>query len=442
MKVASLFSGIGGADLGFERAGHEVVFQCELDKHARGILKRHWPTVQTMEDIRDVRGRDLPEFDVLVGGFPCQDLSVAGRRAGLAGERSGLFHEFARIADEAHPEWVVIENVPGLRSSNEGRDLEVVIATLGELGYVGGFATLDAQYAHVPQRRERVFIVGQLGGGIERVAQVLFEPESVCGDSPPSRAKREDVAGTLGGSSQSGGFRTTVLDGHGAYVVAEVANPLTASAGHHGHSSPRGDGGDNLIVVAENQRGEVRMMDISPALGAGGGKPGSGYTAIVIQDGREIEKHQNGLGISTEDLAYTLDGTGAQAVYVPEVAGALTGEMYHHGGVPNQTLSSDGQQLTVGYVPTISVAVTSKWAKGSGGPAGDEHYNLVAPHRVRRLTPLECERVMGFPDGWTDGQADSHRYKQLGNAIVPSVAEWIAARIGKAHLAAGLEAVQ
>ena len=368
MRAGSLFSGIGGFDLGFKRAGMEVAWQCEIDKQARAVLARHWPGVPCYDDVTKLRGADLSRVDVLCGGFPCQDISVAGKRAGLAGERSGLWFEFARIAGELKPQWVVIENVPGLRSSNGGLDLATILRGLAELGYMGAWWSPDAQYFGLAQRRERVFIVGHLGSG--RAVEVLPDTASLCGHPAPSREAGEGIAGTLGGSSQSGGFRTTDLDNNGAYVTLGTSH-----------------GVDNL-AVAPTLSGNPRNRSY----------PGSDPIVFVapvyaIQDGREMEKAQNGLGVS-ESVAYTLDGTGAQAVgYVPEF-------------VPN--------------------AMSSKWAKGAGGPAGDEVQNLVAPQSmVRRLTPTECERLQGFPDGWTAGQADSHRYKQLGNAVAVPVAEWI-----------------
>lgn len=160
MKVGSLFSGVGGFDLAFERAGFEIAWQCEIDRHASAVLKRHWPDVRLIGDVHDIGPGDGP-IDVLVGGFPCQDLSVAGRRAGLAGERSGLFFEFARCIETLAPEWVVIENVPGLLSSNGGRDMATVVGTLGKLGYGWAYRVLDAQYDHLAQRRERVLRRGR-----------------------------------------------------------------------------------------------------------------------------------------------------------------------------------------------------------------------------------------------------------------------------------------
>ena len=126
----SLFSGIGGFDLGFERAGMECAWQVETDIRARGVLARHWPEVERYEDVRNVGRNDLRAVDVVCGGFPCQDVSIAGRRAGLAGERSGLWFEFHRVLDELRPRWCIIENVPGLLSSNAGRDFATILSGL------------------------------------------------------------------------------------------------------------------------------------------------------------------------------------------------------------------------------------------------------------------------------------------------------------------------
>src|SRR5581483_12507885 len=210
MTYGSLFTGIGGFDLGNDRAGFECKWQVEKDKDCQRVLSRHWPNVKRGRLVEEVTLAEYERVDLICGGFPCQDLSVAGQRKGLAGERSGLWHEFHRIIGEFTPSWCVIENVPGLFSSNGGRDFLTVVRGLAELGYCVAWTVLDSQYAGVAQRRERVFIVGSLGNG--SCAEVLFEPESVRGDSPPSRKAGKDVAGTIGGSSQSGGFRTTYLD--------------------------------------------------------------------------------------------------------------------------------------------------------------------------------------------------------------------------------------
>src|SRR5690606_26245866 len=196
-KVGSLFSGVGGFDMGLEAAGMRVAWQVEIDPQARAVLRKHWPDVDLHEDVRNVGSANLAPVDLICGGFPCQDLSVAGRRAGLAGERSGLWWEVHRILGELAPRWVLVENVPGLLSSNGGRDLATVLHGLGQLGYWWTFRVLDLQHFGVPQRRRRVFIVGHLGAPCP--PEVLFEPESVQGHPAPGREAGARVAGSLTG---------------------------------------------------------------------------------------------------------------------------------------------------------------------------------------------------------------------------------------------------
>lgn len=392
MKAISLFTGVGGFDLGFERAGIETVLQAERDPHCLKVLERHWPQTDRVDDVRCVAGRlaygggepddGLPGrsgADLVFGGFPCQDLSVAGKRAGLGGERSGLWFEFHRVLSELRPRWTVIENVPGLLSSNGGRDFGIVLDGLGELGYGVAWAVLDAQYFGVPQRRRRVFIVGCLGEP-RRAQQVLSVCESCGGNPETGRAAGERVAYSL-----TAGVRGTG-DGHGN---AWNSNYVTA-----------------------------------------------------IQDVRVVrDKKQNGIGIAQGEPMYTLDGTSQHGVHI---APALTAS----GRGTERTGESRGQDPLVvdTYIPAIvGQAVNAKWAKGSSGPSGDEVQNMIGVSQgVRRLTPLECERLQGFPDGWTEGESDSHRYRQMGNAVCVPVAEWIGHRIvatEKARIATGLGSV-
>lgn len=176
IKVASFFAGIGGFDLAFEKCGAEVVWQCEINKFGQSVLKKHWPNVALCPDIKKVKPSDIPEgTNVWCGGFPCQDLSSAnqGKRKGLSGERSGLFYDFTRLAKAKKPNWVVLENVPGLLNSHSGEDFRCVLEELDELGYGVSWRVLDAKYFGTPQRRRRVYIVGSLGS--LRSARVLFE---------------------------------------------------------------------------------------------------------------------------------------------------------------------------------------------------------------------------------------------------------------------------
>ncbi|MBO4211948.1 MAG: DNA (cytosine-5-)-methyltransferase [Oscillospiraceae bacterium] len=180
MKAASFFSGIGGIDLGLEKAGVEVAFQCEILKFGRQVLNRHWRNVPFQEDITKITGKDVPEVEIFAGGFPCQDLSLAnqGKRKGLEGARSGLFFKYAELIQEKRPRWVFIENVPGLLNSAKGGDFHVVLTTLDELGYGVAWRVLDAKFFGTPQRRRRTYIVASLG--TIGAAEVLFE----CGTNP------------------------------------------------------------------------------------------------------------------------------------------------------------------------------------------------------------------------------------------------------------------
>jgi DNA (cytosine-5)-methyltransferase 1 len=347
VNAVSLFSGIGGFDLGFERAGIETVLQVEINKHALVLLERHWPLVERITDVRGVGTPTSGGVDLIYGGFPCQDISVAGKRAGLSGERSGLWFEFARILEDVRPRWCVIENVAGLLSSGSpaGGDLGLILDTLVKLGYGVAWRTLDAQFFGVPQQRRRVFVVGHLGDPAAAAA-VLAVGESSGWDSSESRAPRKDLAHAITG-------RAEALERDG--LANNVAHALTAS------QRPRGDGSDNLIAQT------------------------------VALRGRD--------GVGTAELG------GVRATALRASSG---------GG--------DKAHVLVG-------TLTAKGPNGLGAPEVDGGYYIAEALGVRRLTPLECERLQGFPDGWTAGQADTHRYHQLGNAVCVVVAEWIGHRL-------------
>lgn len=197
--AVSLFAGVGGFDLALERNGYDVVAAVEIDKNCRQVLGKHFPNTKLFEDVQKVTGKDLfnagfrPSGGIITGGFPCQDLSVAGKRAGLAGERSGLFWEIARLVEETQTEWFVIENVPGLLTSNKGADFGIVLSTMAELGYSVAWRVLDAQYFGVPQRRKRVFIVGRRATDTSP-AEVLFKREGLRRDITQGKPQGQDSA--------------------------------------------------------------------------------------------------------------------------------------------------------------------------------------------------------------------------------------------------------
>jgi len=225
LRMASFFSGIGGFDLGFEQAGFEIVFQCEIDDFCIGVLERHWPHVLRRKDIREVNNDEIPYAEVWTAGFPCQDVSVArmGPRAGLKGKRSGLFHEFARLIDEGRPRVVVIENVPGLLSSHGGRDFQIVIRTLAELGYCVGWRVFNSKDFGVPQYRKRVYLVGCYRDW-RTVAEILFEPQR---STRNTKKKRQD------GKEPVSPFKESFGDPRKGPIVQGLAYCLYACSARH-----------------------------------------------------------------------------------------------------------------------------------------------------------------------------------------------------------------
>lgn len=252
LTAVSLFAGIGGFELAMQRQGVEVVASVEIDKHANKLLQARFPLVKHFTDVKEVTGKELidagfkPESGIITGGFPCQDLSVAGRRAGLKGERSGLFWEIARILEETKSKYFIIENVPGLLSSSKGRDMGIVIGTLVELGYGVAWRVLDAQYFGVPQRRRRVFIVGSLGDELG-AGKILFEREGLRRDITQSKQEREDT---------STSFARSVNLASGK----EIANTIPAELYHHG-SVVNQDVNNGHLVIEKNIVGALQARD-------------------------------------------------------------------------------------------------------------------------------------------------------------------------------------
>ena len=468
MNFVSLFSGIGGFDLAFERAGLTCAWQSEIDPAASALLERRFPGIPNLGDVRNVNPTTARAVDLVCGGFPCQDVSIAGKRAGLAGDRSGLWFEFHRVLAELRPAWVVIENVPGLLSSNGGRDFAAILYGLGELGYRSAWRILDAQYFGVPQRRRRVFIVGHLRDG--RAAEVLFESESLCGYPPPRPGARQDVAGSLDGRAGGGGFPgsddamtnhvvagTLAAGAHpgsynerdaerGSLIVAdEIAASIRTgySPNGHGHSHGlRGDGSDNIVIaqmpttfdwqagVSANDRASVvdppgltRGLNASRTLAVFGGNNTSGEidvaTALNAHGGSGRMDFESETFVF--EARYARNGRGAPDTIAPPLK-AESG----------QTGKGDAAPLVVFQSSQSGVRQVETHATLDGNNGSRRHNGVIQTSGVRRLTPLECERLQGFYDNYTDGQSDSARYRQLGNAVCVPVVEWIARRIVEA----------
>lgn len=421
MKVGSMFAGIGGFDLGFERAGFEVAWCIEIDKSAQEVLRRNFPNAKVYGDITEVDPDTLEKVDVICGGFPCQDLSVAGRRKGLAGERSGLFHEAMRIVRRLNPRVLVLENVTGLLSSNNGLDFATVIREVGEGWSCQEVAwrVLDSQFFGVAQRRRRVFVVASSDIGCAEQILALSEE---CGGNPPSRDEPRQEAGSASPvrSGADGEFGT-----EGRFIPVtyqDIVGNLNACDAKQVQNQ----------MVSENKF--ICMKE-----------------AIPIQDGREMQKSQNGFGIGEiGDPSYTIDTTGAQAVAVQQaIPIAYRKSRRAQTSDDDETLVDDGLANTLnGFdlgdvrtthavigcdvyngVETMEVSATVTSAVGIGNASGPKAIDRMV---VRRLTPEECCRLQGFPDDWNSWLSDSQRYRQLGNAVTVNVAEWIARRTMKA----------
>ncbi len=450
LTFGSAFAGIGLFDLAFEQAGMRCVWQVEKDAACQSVLAHHWPDVPRFGDIRDVGRHNLTAVDLICGGFPCQDLSLAGNRAGLAGSRSGLWFELHRILRELEPRWVVIENVTGLLSSNEGRDFAVVLggltgripavpdggwqsAGLARGGWYGvAWRVLDAQYFGVAQRRRRVFIVASLGDG--RAAEVLFESDGGAWDSPPGREAAAPIASPL----TSGVSATRGVNPPGRRreddVNLVVAKPLSA---HHGRLDQ-----DNQTYVAQCHGNNVGPMGALRS-GNGGLTGGVPFVARPLAHGATVDHYDESQQtyvvthpLKAEGADGSEDGTGRG---VPIVVDALCSHAPRHGhAMTTQQAAEAGHLVSFhdtgpGWWNESEVAGTLR-AEGENRPSRPSNV-ISSCAGVRRLTPIECERLQGAPDGHTaaNGQSDSARYRQLGNAVCRNVAEWLGQRIVAAH---------
>lgn len=454
IRVVSLFAGIGGFDEGFRRAGMQTIAAVEIDPNCRKLLASRFPKAQLFDDIRQVGKHNLPTCDVICGGFPCQDLSMAGRRAGLKGKHSGLFYEMTRITDELKPAFIVWENVSGLLSSDKGRDFARVLLELDRIGYSGAWTTLDAQYWAVAQRRIRVFgVFARRDIGAERACEILAIREGMSRNTPPRREAGQDVAGTLESRADGGGFPGT--DGACAGHIVPALTATGVGAGRTGNEY--NEANFCIPIVTHTLRAEAdasedgtgRGTPLIPVVaslitagytkdsGINDGRKGRPQNLLVfdernitskanrsrVEPGREshtlhstppmiairtAQTNSNGCGIDDSGTAYTLDGVQGQAVAIHP----------HCIGRAPDAESQGKEYLDDGSVYTHDARGVAQAVAGMG-------------ICVRRLTPTECCRLQGFPDDWFDGLgfSDSVKYRTLGNAVCVNVSYWIGKRL-------------
>jgi len=462
VKHASFFSGVGGLDLGFERAGIETVSVSEIDPYANSVLAERFPSAPNLGSITEVKANDIPEADIWSGGFPCQDLSVAGKRAGFAGKRSSLAFTFLDLVEQRRPRWLVLENVPGLFSSNQGADFGRLLYEMDQLRYGVSWRTLDARYFGVAQRRRRVFLVASLES--DRAGEVLFECESCKWHPAPRQPQRQGAAS--GAPDGSGGNRhgatteqsSPTPDSDGVRAADGLARRLddqsevdTLGATTHRTLQARDwkpgvnnqdisalSRGEGFLVGyqtrADEKNGNFSITEAEVANSLSALWPGDtshrSMTLVqaVIQDSREIaNKTQNGLGVSTEDISYTLTGVDRQAVATESILSFPS----RFGSNANVT---EGQAQSMAH----SAGAPAVFRKSARAQTNEDSETWVEGDVANTLNSFDVGDVRtthAIVGGTQDEDAllpiglDSHRYRCCGNGVVAPVAEWIGRRI-------------
>ena len=324
-RYFSMFTGVGGFELGIGNRA-KCIGVSEIDRFANELLRSKYPDIRNYGDARQINPRELPDFDMLCGGFPCQAFSIAGNRRGFEDTRGTLFFEVARIIEFKRPKIVLLENVKGLLNHEKGETFAVILKTLSELGYDVQWLVLNSKFFGVPQNRERVFIIGNLRR--EPRPEIL-----------PFRENDKEFIGEEDSKQQSGAITRTYYKGNkGTMLKIDKIQ----------------DGGQgNRIYSAEGISTTLQGL-------AGGQGAKTGLYAIPVLTPDRENKRQHGRRFKEE-------------------------------GDPSFTLTQQ------------------------------DIHGITDGMRVRRLTPLECERLQGFSDNWTAGFSDTQRYKMMGNAVTVNV---------------------
>lgn len=454
MRHASFFSGVGGLDLGFERAGIETVSVSEIDPYANSILAQRFPGAPNLGSITEINANDIPEADIWSGGFPCQDLSTAGKRAGFSGKRSSLAFTYLDLVEQRRPRWLVLENVPGLFSSNQGRDFLRLLGEMDDIGYSVAWRTLDARYFGVPQRRRRVFIVACLEPN--RAEQVLFECEGGCGHLAPSKQEREGVASSTSGGSgvigtiiaglanRTGTTQDKLYVGFGDRVSqGSVDNSLNVS------TAPDSDG----VRETNGLAGRLDNQQHVDTLGA------TQHRTLQARDwkagvsNQDINSLSNGDGFLVGYQTRADDKNGNFSINEAEVANSLSALWPSDTSHRSMTLvapsdsiisfpSAYSRQPTkfndVADPLTLSAGAPAVFRKSARAQTNEDSETWVEGDVANTLNSFDVGDVRtthAIVGGTTDEDdllpvgLDSHRYRCCGNGVVAPVAEWIGRRI-------------
>ncbi len=451
MKLGSVCSGIEAASVGWSGLPFEAAFLSEIDQFPRAILRHHYPDIPLHGDFTTIKAGEYDAIDLLVGGTPCQSFSVAGLRKGFADERGNLTLEFLRLAQRLRPKWLVWENVPGLLSINEGQSFGSFLGGLAELGYGFAYRVCDAQWFGVAQRRRRIFVVGYLGDW-RPPAAVLFERESLSGNTPPSRKARQAVAAlTANGVGTCGADDNQGQAGH--LIPFKIIGGAQQGNNHAYETEVSGCLQHKGLAASDIEAGALIAStgDVAHCLNAGGMGRQDYETETLIAHtlkGEGFDASEDGTGRGTPIVAQP---------YTLAVRGRANGhalEYRQEDGTANAILTPNGGRAGIGvgsFAQGITIHGTDKTARAASftdvagaiparTPGSIENSSttaVLAASAVRRLTPRECERLQGFPDDYTlipyrrKMAADGPRYKALGNSMAVPVMAWIGGRINK-----------
>ena len=497
LTYGSVCSGIEAATVAWHGLGWKPAFFSEIERFPSAVLAHHYksnmpgdplatdgvPNHGDFTKIGTSEGHAAGPNGLLVGGTPCQSFSVAGKRLGLDDPRGNLALEFLALARRLRAKWIVWENVPGVlssRSDDGTHDFATFLDFVRQCGYGFAYRVLDAQYVRtcefpwaVPQRRRRVFVVGYLGDW-RRAASVLLEPEGLRGDPAPRRESGQGIAPTISARPTGGGGLGTDFDLDGGLIAADVAGTIPAGGNNTGGHRPPGMGqetADSMLVaysfkdygndaetetlVAHSLRGEgfdasedgtergTPLVSVErPVL-----KCGKCDEVFVDEYGSDIgglspyecpacgeENDLSEVDTDTGPVAFSFKDSGNDAaIGVSPTLRSLGGYDANGGAQMAVAFQERGRKSgrSLEYQEDVAYALTAP----SGGGRAQER-NIATPWAVRRLTPTECERLQGFPDGWTDipwrgkdHAPDGPRYKALGNSFAVNVIQWIGIRI-------------
>jgi DNA (cytosine-5)-methyltransferase 1 len=438
VRYLSVCSGIEAATVAWHPLGWTPAAFSEIEPFPRAVLAHHFPDVPLHGDFTTIGTDDYGAIDLLVGGTPCQSFSIAGLRGGMADERGNLALEFLRLADRKRPRWLVWENVPGVLSSNGGRDFGSILGGMVELGYGVAYRILDAQFFGVPQRRRRVFVVGYFGDA-RRACAVLFERASLSGNPTPRRQ-----AGAIASALTRDGLRGGGPDDNHAQGNHLVAFDTTQITSAQNRNNPKpGDpchplaAGAHAPAIAFGAQVESPFLEnVALPVTARNGDPG--MVAYQCQgnnvgEAGTLRGGNGGLTGGIPFIAFSCKDHGADAGDTSPTLRAMNHDGSHANAGGQVAVAFTASEQANSYAwespvyPTLNAQVPND--------TSNIQYGIRLGSAVRRLTPRECERLQGFPDDFTlvpyrgKPASDGPRYRALGNSMAVPCMAWIGERI-------------